>query len=219
MNHSFFPSQLNPTQCRACKRGILDHSKHATCEACNKVGPCEIFMTILMCDDCQAKEKLLQEDSKANAENRVIEHNERINQEISSYAGFFNARVTPIVQVKEIYDIQGKSFAEFHATIKEQLEQFARVLFEQNITTTEDTISKLLIEFRAEIRTKLKEGDINYQPPIKAPKVSTTKVVGKKASPLEKMAEAIVAKAASQGKVMTIAEAIRKLQLELGMVK
>jgi hypothetical protein len=194
----------------------------AECEVCgkrdekpdNKGNHMELHMTIFMCRACRAKEKELQDDSASKAEQRVEEHNQRI----ESYTGFFNARITPIVQVKELYELNGKSLSDYHESIKAQIEQFSRVLFEQVITTTEDQTSKLLIEFRAEIRTKLKEGDISYQPPIKAPKVSTKSVGGgKKQSALEKMAELVVMNAAKSGKIMTLAEATRKLQREMGL--
>ncbi len=194
----------------------------AECDVCYKPDPkpenkgnfLEPYMTMLMCRACLIKEQALQKTSHEQAEERVIEHNQRID----TYTGFFNARITPIVQVKELYELNGKSLADYHESIKAQIEQFSRVLFEQVITVTEDQTSKLLIEFRAEVRTKLKEGDINYQPPIKAPKVSTKSVGGgKKQSALEKMAELVVMNAAKQGKIMTLAEATRKLQREMGL--
>ena len=129
---------------------------------------------------------------------------------------FFNAKITPIVAVKEIFDLNGKTFAEYHETIRLQIEHFARTLFESSITTSEDTISKLLVEFRAEVRTKLKEGDINYIPPIKAPKV---KVPSIKKTPLEKMAEMLVASEGKKGNVITVIEAKRKLVNELGLTE
>lgn len=204
MKHSFTPKALSPTLCAACSRTVVDHGPFAQCEVCNNKGLCNIFMTILMCASCEQKEIELQTKSKNESEQRVEDT-------VKSYGDFFNARVTPIVALKELYELNGHTFAEFHERIKLQIEHFSRVLFEAQIVTTEDTISKLLIEFRAEVRTKLKEGDISYTPPIKAPKVQVRK------SPLEKMAEMVVAAEGKKGNVITIVEAMRKLKSEMGL--
>ena len=140
MNHSFFPSQLNPALCKTCSRKILDHSKAAQCEACPNVGECDMFGTILMCKSCLAKEyKVATEATEARLNNPEVmaaveaDIKKDYNQRIESYAGYFNARITPLVEVREIFEIQGKTLAEFHESIRTQIEQFATVLFQQEV--------------------------------------------------------------------------------------
>jgi len=214
MKHNFTPKNLTPALCATCNRPIKDHSKVAVCEACENIGPCNIDKVLtnnmLLCENCEAKELALNARTNHNAVNEL----RLADTEIKNYTGFFNAKITPIVTVKEIFDLNGKTFAEYHEVIKNQIEHFARTLFDSSIVTTEDTISKLLIEFRAEVRTKLKEGDINYTPPIKAPKVL---VPAKKKTPLEKMAEMVVAAEGKKGNVITLLDAKRKLKEEMGL--
>ena len=213
MNHAFTPKALSAL-CARCDRSILDHGNNAQCEACAYKGKCDVLGKLLLCPTCMDKEY----KAAINATNERL-NNPNLEQiieseRIQSYGDFFNAKVTPIVQLKELFELNGHSFAEFHEAIKNKIEHFSRVLFESQITTTDDTVSKLLIEFRAEVRSKLKSGDINYQPPIKAPKVSVPK---KKQTPLEKMAEILVASEGKKGNVITIVEAQRRLREEMGM--
>jgi len=212
MNHPFKPNPIVLGKCAICARGLLDHGPFAQCEVCSSKTTCDLFMTILMCQSCQAKEAALQTElNKPEAiEQRITDSY----KDITNRAGFFNARIEPIAQLKEIYELNGHSFADYHARIKAQIEHFARVLFETTLETPQDSISNLLIEFRAEVRTKLKEGDVSYSPPSKAPKV---RIPGIKKSPLDKMAELLIASKAKENKVISKAEAIRMLQKELGL--
>src|SRR5713226_7403361 len=125
MKHNFTPKALTPQLCATCSRDIIAHSKRATCDACATIGVCNIFgnpndlRALLLCEVCEQKEK--------DANTAVIE---RTYESVHKYGDFFNARVTPIVALKELYEIQNKPFAEFHEAIKLQIEHFARVLFE-----------------------------------------------------------------------------------------
>jgi len=214
MKHNFEPNRIKHRFCKQCDKDIFAHGKNVQCEACSNIGPCNIDKILtnnmLLCAECEEKEIALNTRANHNAENEL----RLASEEIKNYTGFFNAKITPIVTVKEIFDLNGKTFAEYHEVIKNQIEHFARTLFDSSIETTEDTISKLLIEFRAEVRTKLKEGDINYTPPIKAPKVL---VPAKKKTPLEKMAEMVVAAEGKKGNVITLLDAKRKLKEEMGL--
>lgn len=57
MNHAFTPSQVDNKLCARCKYTEIDHTDRATCEACGNSGACELIGKILMCEDCQAKER------------------------------------------------------------------------------------------------------------------------------------------------------------------
>ena len=57
MNHNFTPSQLDEKTCIKCKRIEIEHSSVATCESCYSIGNCELAGDILLCVECQTKEK------------------------------------------------------------------------------------------------------------------------------------------------------------------
>lgn len=208
MNHGFNPSRIDKGKCLTCQRAFIDHTRMASCEVCSNTGECNLYMTILMCKSCEQKEKDLQASNALTADLRVDEYKQQVKNSMS----YFNAQITPIVELKEIYELNGKKFEEFHARIKEQILHFSKVLFEHQIEQQPDTNSNLLIEFRAEVRTKIKEQDINYVPPVKAPKVAKPK------SALDKAATLLVASAAASGKTITLYEAKQKLMKELGLL-
>ncbi len=139
--HSFVPGALDRTKCNICKYSMMSHTKFAECESCGTVGPCDIYMTILMCNACQEKEKVLQLESQASAESRVEEYREQVKNSMS----YYNAHITPIVELKEVYELNGHTFPEFHARIKDQILHFSKVLFETQIEQKPDEISNLLI--------------------------------------------------------------------------
>lgn len=73
MEHKFQPSQMNALSCIRCRRGILDHTDFAQCEACPKQGPCELYPNstdpnaMLLCAECIQKEKDYQSPDKQEA--------------------------------------------------------------------------------------------------------------------------------------------------------
>ena len=216
MKHSFIKSNLEDAntplmeqKCASCKYPRVAHTKLAECEVCGKKCECDLFMTILMCPECAVKEEIAQSDLKNTADDRVDKLREEY-KNINSLS-YYNAHITPIVELKEIYELNGSNFETFHARIKEQILHFSKALFEAHIESKPDEISNLLIDFRAEVRTKLKERDIKYSPPVKAPKVAKPK------SALEKAALLLVSVAEKEGKTLTLQEAKNKLLGELGI--
>jgi hypothetical protein len=216
MNHPFIKSSLESAdtpllqqKCASCKYDRISHTSKAICEVCGKQGDCDLFMTILMCSECAKKEAIAQEESKATADDRV----EKLREDYKNVTSlsYYNAQITPIAELKELYELNGHKFEEFHARIKDQILHFSKALFEAQVESKPDEISNLLIEFRAEIRTKLKERDIKYTPPTKAPKVPKPK------SAMDKAAAMLVAVAEREGKTLTLEEAKARLYKELGI--
>jgi hypothetical protein len=70
MDHAFQASQINALECVRCKRGPIEHTNFAQCEACSNRGKCDIWAGMLLCKDCIDKEK------KAVADHQTPERQE-----------------------------------------------------------------------------------------------------------------------------------------------
>lgn len=192
MNHSYTPSQIDSTKCGVCKRDIIAHTDMATCEACTYVGKCDVFMTMLMCPECIAKEKSLQIKSNGEADKRVenlIEKSRAIDYSIGVKEDIFNAQTISINELKLSIDgddsITNKRF-ELAKQLLDRYQHFSKIIFDKQIEIQEDNtkqravqsyLNQLASTLRAEEREKLKLNDINYKPTDSKPKVSkvTTK--------------------------------------------
>uniref|UniRef100_A0A6M3L914 Uncharacterized protein n=1 Tax=viral metagenome TaxID=1070528 RepID=A0A6M3L914_9ZZZZ len=121
MNHKYLPS-IGQKHCAICKRGVIDHTKAATCEACSNTGECELIGTMLLCESCQAKENTTQSippvvietkttESLIGQINKVAESttvkslvDSAIKGNIKQYTDFFNASMPSILSLKELID-------------------------------------------------------------------------------------------------------------------
>lgn len=129
MNHAFTPSQVDNKVCARCKYTQIDHTDRATCEACGNTGVCEIIGTILMCEDCQAKEReavanriqAIATAAKMNegvnlnrlpeaereklygeaAELNILAKSMQIDNAIQLHTDIFNAKTVAIVELKK----------------------------------------------------------------------------------------------------------------------
>ena len=122
MNHSFQSSQLNGNVCNVCKRPELEHTDNAQCECCPNVGPCELYIDILMCKECYEKEMKLQTESRANTEQRVLEQAFLIDQSIKIQTDLFNAKTVAIQKLKEAID-NDPSITEKHFALAKVLSE------------------------------------------------------------------------------------------------
>lgn len=192
MNHNFTPGQLDASKCATCKYDIISHTNMATCECCPTIGPVEIHKTMLMCPECVIKEKRLEAESIAGAEDRVktvLERAQSIDYSIKIREDIFNAETVSIAEIKSAIDtdstIENKRF-ELAKRLTERYQHFSKVIFDKQQEIDADNtkqravqsyLNQLANQLRTEEREKLKLHDINYKPVDKTPKVSkvTTK--------------------------------------------
>lgn len=202
--HAFIASNLDPTKCAHrgtngnCGRILRDHTAIAQCEVCPKIGPCDIIAgDILACKACQDREAQLQAESKANAEQRVIDMHKvvdersrlmdeavKIDNSINLIQDIFNAKTIALAEVmkaiNEDSSVENKPYArvDFAVNRKRHLQE---VIFEQKrlldeaqneLQVVQIYINNTLHELRDEERAKIKEQDINYpaRPVGKTPK-------------------------------------------------
>ena len=200
MNHSFAPG-IDPLLCNKCKRPTLDHSDEAICECCPNVGPCEVYMTMLMCPSCLDKQKELQAKSESEAETRVLSQRENIDARIKEIgtidsavqvkSDIFNAETVAIVEIKKLVDSDDSISAEdknfkLASLLTDRINGFKRAITELNLEVIDKVNAQRAIQvylnemsnkLRVEEREKLKLQDINYQPaPQKVSKPRTPKV-------------------------------------------
>lgn len=193
MNHSFTPSQIDSTKCNLCKRGVIDHTDMATCECCSYVGKCDTFMTMLMCPECVAKEKILQNDSKQNEDKRLtnlLDRSRTVDYSIQVKEDIFNSETISITEIKKFIDsdenIANKAYI-LAERIMDRINHFQKVIFDKQAEITEESnkqraaqsyLNQLVTQLRVEEREKLKLKDINYRPSetkTKVKKIETKK--------------------------------------------
>jgi len=197
MNHSFTASQLDSTKCARCKRDEIDHTNRATCECCSNSGICDLYIDILMCQDCLEKENShkRQEPERAVAVmniNSIIDNARRIDQTVQVRTDLFNAATVAIVDLKKAIDedgsIENKHFA-LATELTTRFNHFKKVIFEMSEEIVEKQnqqraiqsyLNTLSNQLRVEEREKLKLQDINYKPespkPIKKSAPTVKKV-------------------------------------------
>lgn len=201
MNHSFIPSPTDSILCSKCKRPELDHTENAICECCPNVGPCEVYLTMLMCSSCLTKQKELQAASESQAEARVLDYRndsttrlaeaKAIDLSIQVKSDVFNAETVSIIELKEIIDSnieipeEQKNF-ELAKVLTDRINGFKKAIFELNSEVIDKVTSQRAIQtylndlsnkLRSEEREKLKLADINYKPlPQKVSKPRESKV-------------------------------------------
>lgn len=184
--HGFVLSESN--KCAKCKRPEVDHTEHATCEACDYVGKCELCPTaansnviMLLCPSCIRKE--VQTRTSPNEVNKVIEDSKRQDTSIQLRSDIFNAQTTSIIELKQAIDsdstIENKHFT-LASVLTDRLNHFKKVIFELNQEMVDRSneqraiqvyLNDLSNKLRVEEREKIKLADISYQPnPIKISK-------------------------------------------------
>jgi len=185
--------------------------KTAECECCPNVVPekdITVYMAMRMCPECLGKEKALQDNLKATAEDRVADSNNRMNQAISAARAvddsitvrtdLFNAATVSIVELKAAIDHDGNIENKNYALAEELTRRFSHfkdVIFEANAQIVEATnnqkaiqvyLNQLANSLRTEEREKLKIADINYQPKsVKVVKPAAIKTAKKKLDKVE----------------------------------
>jgi hypothetical protein len=192
MNHSYIPSQIDSTKCGVCKYDVISHTDMASCEACSYIGKCDIFMTMLMCPECIAKEKALQTENKNGEDkriNEVIERSRAVDYSISVKEDIFNAQTISINELKLAIEndvnITNKRY-ELANQLMDRYKHFSKIIFEKQQEISEEStkqravqsyLNQLASTLRTEERERLKLQDINYKPSETKPKVSkvTTK--------------------------------------------
>lgn len=193
MNHSFTPSQIDSTKCNLCKRGVIDHTDMATCECCSNIGKMEVFMTMLMCPECVAKEKALQIERKNGEDTRVsslLERAKTIDYSIQVKEDIFNAETISIAEIKKAIDEDGnipnKTYT-LAESVLDRINHFQTVIFEKQAEITEEGnkqraaqsyLNQLVSQLRIEEREKLKLKDLSYKPTetkTKVKKIETKK--------------------------------------------
>lgn len=154
--HKFTPSGLDKTLCGSCKRVYKDHSPIAQCEACPKIGPCELFGDMLLCvATCYPQEIAAQEALKATAEQRVIasrnatlqaqaaekpmtldalvKHTQKVDQGIEMSSDIWNAKTEALAELIKAVDadstVDNKPYARAHVTM-ERIETFQKAIFD-----------------------------------------------------------------------------------------
>lgn len=154
--HKFVAGGLDKTLCASCKRIYKDHSPIAQCEACPKIGPCELFGDMLLCAaTCYPQEIAAQEALKATAEQRVIasrdatlnaqkaekpmtldalqRHTQKIDQGIEMSSDIWNAKTAALKVLIDAVDadttVENKPYARAHVTM-ERIETFQKAIFD-----------------------------------------------------------------------------------------
>src|SRR5215813_14337872 len=121
MDHEFQASLTDSKKCTHCKRSWKDHSKLAQCEACPKVGVCELFCDMLLCKSCFAAEMEAnriqseahqtpeKQEERLNAAreqqniNSLINQANQIDQSIQLVQDIYNAKTIALIEImKEI---------------------------------------------------------------------------------------------------------------------
>ena len=176
-----------------------------TCECCNNTesqsGPFVRFKTMVMCQECYAKEKNLTAISEATAEDRVNQMHEtmdanriliqavKADSSIATRTDIFNAETVAIndlakaIQADDTIINKPYKLAEM---LKARFEHFRNVVFQLNEQLVEVGNQQKAIQvylnnmantLRAEEREKLKIADINYKPQAIKPIVTGPRVV------------------------------------------
>ena len=205
MKHEFRASIAEPTLCMICKYNENDHGPTATCEVCGNSGTCDIVLgNMLMCMDCQEKEKKAQEELKSGADARVeasrVDANKRIqdaktiDHSIQIIQDIFNAETVAIVEIRDAIESDA-SITEKHFALAKSLEE-RHTHFQDVINAARDTIreaeskqraiqqyyNELANKLRAEEREKIKLKDVNYKVPerkVAKPKAPSVKKLDK----------------------------------------
>lgn len=201
MDHTFQASLTNAKECVKCKRGFRDHTSIAQCEACPKVGPCNLYCGTLMCATCEANDieanriateanntpaKQAERIEKATESiklNKLISDSTKIDQSIQLVSDIFNAKTVALVDIMKAIDedesIENKPFARAEYSVS-RIKHLASVIFDAQKTITEAQneqranqvyLNQMMNQLKQEERDKLKIADINY--------VSTVPVVKK----------------------------------------
>lgn len=206
MNHVFIPSRIDPLACAACKKSEVDHGNEAHCEACEYIGPCDLFMATLMCPNCIDKEKLAQVEIDRTANERVaklesdridkvkLEQAHEIDASVKIRTDLFNASTVSIVELKKTIDedstIENKQF-KLAEELDKRFHHLRTVLFnmdEERLKLASEQraiqvyLNTLAGQLRQDERDKLKLQDITYQPKtviIKKPKAPSKKKIDK----------------------------------------
>lgn len=189
MRHNHQPSIADSNICKICKYVELDHSDHATCEACGNTGTCDIvFGNILMCMDCQALESKAQAELVAGADSRVEKSRNdsnarvtlakamQVDQSIQIIQDIFNAETVAIVEIKSAIDAD-ESVVEKHfllaRAIEERFSHFQVIIDAARDTMVEAQSKQRAIQqyyndlanrLRVEQREQIKLKDVNYKP-------------------------------------------------------
>lgn len=189
MKHEFRAGLADALVCTICKYKEIDHTERATCETCGNSGTCDIvYGNVLMCVDCQDKEKKAQEDLAAGADARVEESRQnadarakitkaqQIDHSIQIIQDIFNAETVAIVDIRNVIDAD-ESIPEKHFALAKSLED-RHTHFQDVINAARDTIkeaeskqraiqqyyNELANKLRVEEREKIKLRDVNYKP-------------------------------------------------------
>jgi hypothetical protein len=200
MNHSFHPSLTDNTKCAHCKYDAISHTEAAICESCGLPNTVDIvYGNMLMCKDCQIKEKEAWNisQSPANIEARIqaanvaLESSRKIDDGITIRTDLFNAATTAIVDLCKAVDdnpeITNKPYAKAEE-LKRRFDHYQEVIFESqsaildagnNQRAIQTYLNQLANTLRAEEREKLKIADINYRPTV----VKPTKPISNKIKP------------------------------------
>jgi hypothetical protein len=164
------------------------------CAICKESRILTPFMGMRVCVDCKEKEIKLQKESDEEAESRVAEVNQRMQDEISEIKKLslenakeidnsievleqiWNAETTPLVQVKSIIDndenIEKKHLA-LATFISERITQFKEAIFtidEKKVELANKMrrdqvyLQELAPKLTAEQREKLRVADLSYTP-------------------------------------------------------
>ena len=193
MNHSFTPSLVDNGKCAKCRRGLMDHTTLAQCECCPNIGPCEMYIDILMCATCYEHEIAAQielkkpenQAARVNAMHETIALNEVLHaatdtdHSITLVTDIFNAKTVAIVELKKAIDaddaITNKPFAlaemvsNRNAHLKGVIQKEKQTLteLENELRAGQVYLNQMSNQLRIEEREKLKISDINYNPSTK----------------------------------------------------
>lgn len=196
MNHSFIGRQIGDTTlCAKCKYPEDAHSSDAECEACSRIGPCEIIDDILLCIECQIVEGNIEsvemivpnaiEDVMIQDAPTINLTNELISGNITKHQELFNAKIISLVDLEAIInssDIENKQF-ELARVASERLTHLKQVLWtarEQEMNATAEIhaiqvrLNQLAGKLRADEREKLALEHIEYKPT--EPKIAKTRL-------------------------------------------
>jgi hypothetical protein len=221
--HSFSRGVIDSTVCAKCRRPEVDHGSSATCEACTKVGECEVLGSMLLCVECLRKEYEIavnqqKERSADIATGRIqlamdnpigaIAHSVTVDQSLTVKSDIYNAEVTSIVELRSALTSQSQSLNgvnvdfELAKLIQSRYEDAKKAYFEANaavqaansrMRAQAQALNDLASKLTAEQREQTKLQDLTYQPTT-TPKTNVSKPAKKeKVTIAEKMAMNLVA--------------------------
>jgi hypothetical protein len=188
---------------------MISHTAAARCEACDKMGPCEIFgnpsnpRALMLCPDCTKLEIDANTRVMAETQLTMLEKAKEVDNSIRYSGDLFNAETVAIEAVRAEINAEAISEVEkhnkFQSFLAERIETYMAAIKQKDdekfalVARQQANLQSLRAfgnELRKDLREKFKHNDVNYQP---VQIVKTPKITKPKQSPMDRLVEAYAA--------------------------